>query len=72
MKRSQESTTSPDEGGSPPPKKQKVSPMVSTGLTVEQGVEESSSGWTRVEKRSMKKQKKINAKQEVSTRLFYV
>lgn len=74
MKRNQDSMASSlNEGETPAHKKQKVSPMVSQGVSVADsgnaGGEES--GWTKVEKRTMKKQKKLNARQEVRN-LFVV
>lgn len=62
--------TAPDDGSSPALKKQKVSASDSqaTSVVLQEGAEDAN-GWTRVEKRSMKKQKKIAAKQEVSRTL---
>lgn len=63
MKRSQDAlAASPDDGGpSPASKKQKISSTVSVDVTAK----DDGGGWTKVERRAQKKQKKIEAKQGV-------
>ncbi|KAH8102678.1 hypothetical protein BXZ70DRAFT_929419 [Cristinia sonorae] len=72
MKRTQDAIASTDGSESPAPKKQKVSSTVSPSVSREDDSSAGgdTNGWTKVEKRSMKKQKRMNAKQEATPPRF--